>query len=68
MTQTVKNLPATRETWVQSLGWEDPLDEGMGYPRLYSCLENPMERGAWWTTVREIAESDMTEQPTLSPG
>ena len=27
--QTVKNLPATRETWVQSLGWEDPLEKGM---------------------------------------
>ena len=27
--QTVKNLPATQETWVQSLGWEDPLKEGM---------------------------------------
>ena len=26
--QLVKNLPATRETWVQSLGWEDPLEEG----------------------------------------
>ena len=26
---TVKNLPAMRETWVQSLGWEDPLEEGM---------------------------------------
>ena len=29
VTQTVKNLPAMRETWVQSLGWEDPLEEGM---------------------------------------
>ena len=29
MAQTVKNLPAMRETWVQSLGWEDPLEEGM---------------------------------------
>ena len=29
MAQRVKNLPATRETWVQSLGWEDPLEEGM---------------------------------------
>ena len=29
MTQTVKNLPAMRETWVQSLGWEDPLEEDM---------------------------------------
>ena len=29
MVQTVKNLPAMWETWVQSLGWEDPLDKGM---------------------------------------
>ena len=27
--QTVKNLPAMQETWVQSLGWEGPLDKGM---------------------------------------
>ena len=27
--QTVKNLPAMKETWVWSLGWEDPLEEGM---------------------------------------
>ena len=30
--QTVKNLPAMRETWVRSLGWEDPLEEGMATP------------------------------------
>ena len=29
LAQMVKNLPAMRETWVQSLGWEDPLEEGM---------------------------------------
>ena len=29
MAQLVNNLPATRETWVRSLGWEDPLEEGM---------------------------------------
>ena len=29
MAQMVKNLPAMQETWVQSLGWEDPLEEGM---------------------------------------
>ena len=28
VTQTVKNMPAMRETWVQSLGWEDPLEKG----------------------------------------
>ena len=36
--QMVKNSPAMRETWVQSLVWEDPLD---GNPLQYSCLENP---------------------------
>ena len=30
--QVVKNLPAVWETWVQSLGWEDPLEEGMANP------------------------------------
>ena len=29
MAQMVKNLPATQETWIQSLGWEDPLEKGM---------------------------------------
>ena len=29
MAQTVKNLPTMWETWVQSLGWEDPLEKGM---------------------------------------
>ena len=29
MAQTVKNLPMMRETWVRSLGWEDPLEEGL---------------------------------------
>ena len=29
VTQTVKNPPAVQETWVQSLGWEDPLKKGM---------------------------------------
>ena len=29
MAQTVKNLPAMRQTWIRSLGWEDPLEKGM---------------------------------------
>ena len=29
MAQTVKNLPAMQKAWVQSLGWEDPLEKGM---------------------------------------
>ena len=34
--QLVKNLPALRQTWVGSLGWEDPLEEEVGYPLQYS--------------------------------
>ena len=40
--QLVKNPPAMRETWVQSLGWEDSPGEGKGYPLQYSGLKNSM--------------------------
>ena len=33
------------------------LGEGNGYPLQYSCLENPMDRGAWWATVHEVTKS-----------
>ena len=36
---------------VRSLGEEDPLEEGNGSPLQDSCLENPMDRGAWQATV-----------------
>ena len=53
MAQMVKHLPTMRETWVQSLGREDLLEEDIGYPLQYSCLKNPMDRGAWQDTVPE---------------
>ena len=61
----VKNPPAMQEMWQESgirfLGWEDSPGEGNGNPLQYSCLENPLERGAWRATVRGVAkESDMT--------
>ena len=46
---------------VQSLGQEDPLEEGNGNLFQYSCLENPMNRGAFMATVRGVEkESDTT--------
>ena len=43
MTQLVKNPPAMWETWVQSLGWEDPLEKGKALLLQYSGLENFMD-------------------------
>jgi len=54
--QIVKNLPAMQETRVQSLGWED-LGEGNGNPLQYSCLENPIDRGAWQSRVHGVANN-----------
>ena len=55
--QRLKHLPAMRETWVRSLGQEDSPGEGNGNPLQCSCLENPMDRGAWWATVHGVAKS-----------
>ena len=92
--QMVKHLPAVRETWVRSPGWDGPLEEGMAphsdvfnhysggsdgkasacsagdlgsipglgrssgegnsNPLQYFCLENPMNRGAWWAAVHRV--------------
>ena len=57
MAQQEKNLPAMQETWVLSLCREDALEKGMATPLQYSCLENPMDRGAWWATVRRVTKS-----------
>ena len=57
MAQTVKRLPTMRETRVQSLGQEDLLEKEMATLLQYSCLENPMDGGAWWATVHGVAKS-----------
>ena len=61
MTLMVKNPSAMQETWVQSLGWEDPLQEGMETHSSILAWRIPMDRGAWWATVHRVTESDTTE-------
>ena len=59
----VKSLPAVQETQVQSLSGEDSPGGGNDHPLQYSCLGNPMDRGAWWATVHSgRKESHTTEQ------
>ena len=63
--QLVKNLPAMQETWIRSLSWEDLLEKEMATHFQYSCLENPMGRGAWQATVHGIARvgHDLVTKP-----
>ena len=55
--QMVKNLPVMRETWVQSLGSEDPLEEGMATHSSILAWRIPMDRGAWRATIHDVAKS-----------
>ena len=59
--QMVKNTPAMRESWVSSLGWEDPLEEGMAAHSTVLAWRIPTDRGAWWATAHGVAKISMTE-------
>ena len=63
MDQMVKNVPAMWETWVWSLGWEDPL-EGMATHSSILAWRIPMDRGAWRAACSPwgCKELDMTER------
>ena len=50
------SLAASMETWVQSLGWEDPLEKEDNLLQ-YSYLENPIDRGAWWAIIHGVTKS-----------
>ena len=55
MAQMVKNLPTNAEDSGLIPGSGRSPGGGNGNPLQYSCLENPMDKGAWWATVHEIA-------------
>ena len=67
--QTVENSPVMQETWVQSLGWEDPLEEGVIInPLQYSCLDNSYgQRSLEGYIPWGRKESDMTKHNTTRP-
>ena len=55
--QWLKNLPANGGDTGSTLGWERSSGEGNGNPLQYSCLENPMDRGAWCSVVHGMAKN-----------
>ena len=69
MPQMVKNPPATRETWIKSLGWEDPLEEGMATHSSILAWRIPVDRGIWQATVLgdkfHAGHSSLGEQKSL---
>ena len=65
--QMVKNLPTMPETWVRSLDWEDPLEEGVVTHSSILAWRIPMDRGAWRDySPWGLKESDTTEQLSTS--
>ena len=55
--QTIKTLLTMHETWITSLGWEDPLEEGMAAHSSILAWRIPKDRGAGWATIHGVTES-----------
>ena len=55
--QIIKNTPTMRENWVQFLGWEDPLEEGMATHSSILAWRIPMDSGAWQAAVHGVSKS-----------
>ena len=52
-------MQETQETQIRSLGLEDPLEEGMATHSSILPWINPMDRGAWWATIHEVARAGL---------
>ena len=61
--QMAKNLPEMRETWVHSLGREDPLEKGMATHSSILAWRIALDRQAWWASVHEVTKSPDTTEP-----
>ena len=61
MAQTVKNMSAMQETWVQSLGWKHPLEEDLETDSSFLVWRNPVDRGARRVSVPGVSEWDPSE-------
>ena len=57
MAHMVKNLPTVQETWVLSLGWEDPLEEDMATRSSILAWRIRMEKEAWWAPAHGVTQS-----------
>ena len=57
--QMVKNPLAMQQTWIQSLGWEDPLEKVMATHSSLLAWRIPMDRAAWWATVHGVTKSQI---------
>ena len=66
LAQMIKNLPPMQWHWDLIPGWGRSPAKGNGNPFQYSCLENFMDRGAWWATVHGVAKSQ-TRLKKLAP-
>ena len=69
MAQSIKNLPANAGDLGSVPGLGSLPGEGNGNPLQYSCLGNPMDRGAWWAIVHGVARvrHDLATKPSPSP-
>ena len=68
MAQRVKHLPAMRETWVRSLGQEDPLEKEKATHSSIIAWRIPTNKGAWRATAHGVAKSQDTTKRLTHTG